>query len=89
MLQGNIIGIDTVLSPPTNAKARSPPLWDPTPAATAAANYTILPVRLHFLPARPIPCLLACTCCSSGHVQERMAQGVLTCRSSRTWLWLQ
>ena len=44
LLQGNIIGIDSVLLPPSAAAVRNPPLWDPSPAATAAANYTTLAV---------------------------------------------
>jgi hypothetical protein len=44
--QGNIIGIDTVLTPPSAAVACNPPLWDPSPAATTAARYTTLVVQL-------------------------------------------
>lgn len=59
LLQGNIIGIDTVLSPPAKATARAPPLWDPSPAATAAAKLTTLPVRYQ------ANALLLCSACAS------------------------
>lgn len=68
-LQGNVIGISAVLVPPANAVARGGknPLWNPTPAATAAASYITLPVsqlcNLNLQLTAPFVVIMLCTLC--------------------------